>query len=257
MQTSSAYPRYSYPPSVLLALIRDGLLQRPRNFRKDALRCIANLRPPLRIIGDHYIPQRGGYVITLNHYYRPGFAAQWSALAISAAVPAYVHWIMTDELTFPGSRIAPLGRPVSHFILGRVARIYGFTPMPPMPPRARDVERRASVVRRALRYAHQASESVIAIAPEGGDQPGGRLCTPPSGSGRFGLLLAAAGMRFLPVGVYECDGALSLNFGEPYELNIPRVDSTLERDRLAAFAVMAHIAPLLPAELRGEFSGAH
>ena len=76
---------------------------------------------------------------------------------------------------------------------------------------------------------------------------------PPAGSGRFCLLLAAAGLHFLPVGVYEADGALTLNFGEPYELSIARLGSADERDRLAAREVMGRIAPLIPAELRGEF----
>ncbi len=76
---------------------------------------------------------------------------------------------------------------------------------------------------------------------------------PPAGSGRFCLLLAAVGLHFLPVGVYEADGALTLSFGELYDLSIPRAGSADERDRLAARVVMSHIAPLLPAALRGEF----
>ncbi len=246
-------PYYSYPPFTILALLRDGLLKRRRRFREDALACIARLRPPLRLIGEQHIPERGFYLVTLNHYYRPGYQQQWSSLAISATVPRDVHWIMTGELTFPGSWIAPLGKPVSHFVLRRVAEVYDFTSMPPMPPRPRDVEARAAAVRDALQYARRSAEPIIALAPEGGDQPGGILTMPPAGSGRFCLLLAAVGLHFLPVGVYEADGALTLSFGELYDLSIPRAGSADERDRLAARVVMSHIAPLLPAALRGEF----
>ncbi len=174
-----------------------------------------------RVLGTQNIPRQGCYVITPNHYYRPGFGSQWSSLAISATVPADVRWVMTGELTFPGSWIAPLGRPVSRFALGRIAKVYDFITMPPMPPRPRDVERRAAAVRGVLRHVTYSPDAVIAMAPEGGDQPGGCLCMPPSGAGQFCLLLAAAGLHFLPVGVYEAEGALTLNFGEPYVLTSP------------------------------------
>ncbi len=248
-------PRYSYPPLVILALVRDGLLGRHRSFQNDARACVRRLRPPLRVVGEEHIPQGGCYAVTLNHYYRPGFQQQWSSFAISATLAHDVHWIMTGELTFPGSWIAPLGRPISRFVLRRAALTYDFTTMPPMPPRPGDVEARAAAVRAALRYVTHTRDVVIALAPEGGDQPGGRLTMPPAGSGRFCLLLAAAGLRFLPVGVYEADGALTLKFGEMYELSIPRTGSPDEQDRMAAHAVMSRIAPLLPAGLRGEFGG--
>ncbi len=248
------YPKYSYDPQFILGLIRDGLLGRRRPFQRDARACISRLRPPLRVLGEKHIPERGCYAITPNHYYRLGFGSQWSSLAISAAVPVDICWIMTIELTVPGSWIAPLGMPVSRFVLKRVARTYDFVGMPPMPPRPRDTTARAAAVREALRYAASKPDAVIALAPEGGDQPGGRLSMPPSGAGRFCLLLAAAGLSFLPVGVYEADGALTLNFGDPYQLVIAPTTSADERDRLAAFAVMSHIAPLLPAPLRGVFA---
>ena len=253
MTDTAMHPRYSYPTLTILALVSDGLLLRHRRFKTDAQACIARLRPPLRMLGEQHIPQDGCYVATLNHYYRPGFQQQWSSLAISATLPRDAHWIMTGELTFPGSWIAPLGRPVSRFVLRRGAQVYGFTSMPPMPPRPRDVEARAAAVRSALHFAAHAPDAIMALAPEGGDQPGGILTMPPAGSGRFCLLLAAAGLRFLPVGVYEEDGVFTLHFGEMYDLSIPRTASADERDRLAAQAVMSHIAPLLPAALRGEF----
>ncbi len=246
-------PRYRVPARVVLGLVRDGLLGRRRRFQSDARRCIAQLRPGLRVFGLESLPPHGCYAITLNHYYRPGFGAQWSALAISASLAPEVRWIMTQELTFPGQWIAPLGMPVSRFLLGRAARTYDFIPMPPMPPRPRDVETRAAAVREALRYVRQTPHAILAVAPEGGDQPAGRLSMPPPGAGRFCLLIAAAGIMFQPVGVYESEGALTLNFGLPYKLELALPKSPDERDRLAAREVMRHIAPLLPPELRGEF----
>ena len=241
---------------MVAGLVCDALLGRPRSFDRDARDCMAGLRPSLQVLGAASIPAGGRYVVTPNHYYRPGFASQWSSFAISSCISAGVYWVMTAELTFPGHWIAPLGMPLSRFALGRVARSYGFTAMPPMPPRPRDIARRAAAVRSVLRYASSAIEPVIGLAPEGGDQPGGRLSMPASGAGRFCLLLAAAGLKFLPVGVFEEDGRLTLHFGELYRLRVEDECSPHEKDRLAALAVMSHIAALLPPQLRGEFSGA-
>jgi hypothetical protein len=258
MGADRTYPRYSYPIHMLAGLVLDALLDRHRKFADDARACLARLSPPLRVLGARNIPTGGSYVITPNHYYRRGFASQWSALAVSALIPADVHWVMTGELTFPARPwFALLGKPLSRLALGRVAQVYGFTAMPPMPPRPRDVAARAGAVRRVLRYAATAADPIIALAPEGGDQPYGRLSMPPSGAGRFCLLLAEAGLRFLPVGIYERNGQLNLHFGELYTLHAEERCSADEKDRLAAFAVMSHIAGLLPSELRGDFVNAH
>ena len=251
------YPRYSYPVQMLAGLVRDALLGRHRDFGEDARSCAARLSPPLHILGERNIPAGGCYVVTVNHYYRPGFASQWGPLSINSIIPG-AHWIMASELTFPAHRwFTPLGMPLTRFALGRAARAYGFTSMPPMPPRARDVAARAGAVRSVLRYASATCDAIIALAPEGGDQPGGRLTAPPAGVGRFCLLLAEAGLQFLPVGIYEREGRLTLHFGEVYELRAKGTCPPAEKDRLAAHTVMSQIAGLLPPELRGGFAGEH
>ncbi|MCL4530607.1 MAG: 1-acyl-sn-glycerol-3-phosphate acyltransferase [Chloroflexi bacterium] len=247
------YPKYSYPRDVIAGLVRDAILSRHRVFRDDARASVSRLDPPLRIFGEENIPQDGPCVITVNHYFRPGFAAQWLAIAISSVVSKDIHWIITGELTFPGNWYAPIGMPISRFILNRGARVYGFTTMPPMPPRPRDVEARAKSVRAVLDYVMRAENPIIGLAPEGGDQPGGVLTMPASGVGRFALLLAAQRLKFAPVGIYEEAGRLCLNFGETYSLSIPNHLSANEKDKQAARIMMEHIAGLLPSNLRGEF----
>lgn len=247
------YPKYSYPRDVIAGLIRDAILSRRRVFREDAQASVSRLDPPLRVFCEENIPQNSPCVITVNHYFRPGFAAQWMALAISAVVPKNIHWIMTGELTFPGNWYAPLGMPISRFVLERGARVYGFTTMPPMPPRPRDVEARAASVRTVLDYVMHTENPIIGLAPEGGDQTGGLLTMPAPGVGRFALLLAAQRLRFVPVGIYESDGELCLNFGEAYNLTIPHHSLPDEKDKQAAQIIMKNIARLLPLHLRGEF----
>jgi hypothetical protein len=248
------YPIYSYPSNTITGLVCDVIFLRQRVFRDDALACVSRLIPPLQVIHRENIPASGGYVITVNHYYRASFAAQWMAIAVSSIVPMDIHWIITGELTFPDKWYAPLGMPVSRFILKRGARVYGFTAMPPMPPRPRDVEARAASIRAVLDYAKQTKEPIIGLAPEGGDQVGGQLTMPIPGAGRFGLLLASRGLKFAPVGVYESDGELCLHFGEVYDLSISRNLSSDEKDNQAAQIMMEHIAALLPSNLRGEFT---
>jgi hypothetical protein len=247
------YPQYSFPPRTVTGLLRDLSLARRRSFREDALACIGRLKPSLHVFGEENSPQTGPCVVTFNHYYRPDFNAIWMAVAVAATIPVEMHFIMTGELTYPGKWYAPLGMFLSKIILHRAARIYGFTSMPPMPPRLKDVEARAAAVRNALDVARRRKNVILGLAPEGGDQPAGRLMMPAPGAGRFALLLSAAGLTFIPVGVFEADGALCLRFGSAYQLTVPRGLSSDEKDSAAAKIMMGNIACLLPSNLRGEF----
>ena len=248
------YPRYSYPPKTIAGLVRDAILLRSRSFRHDAIACTQRLNPPLRILGKENIPQCGPCVVTVNHYCRAGFTAQWTALAIAAAVPADMHWTMTGEWTFPDKWYSPIGKVLSRFILHRLAKVYGFTSMPPMPPRPKDVALRANSVRAVLDVARHTKCPIIGLAPEGGDSIDGKLARPASGLGRFGLMLSNAGLKFSPVGVYEEDGVLTVRFGELYELKGERGLPPGEKDGQAAQIIMENIAQSLPFHMRGEFA---
>lgn len=247
------YPSYSYPARLALGLIANVLFDGRRSFRRDGQACTHQMNPPLRVIGTDNIPQNGPCLVTFNHYYRPGFSAWWMALAIASLVPVEMHWVMTGELTFPGKWYAPLGMAGSHWLLKRFANIYGFTTMPPMPPRPKDLQARARSVRRALVFAKTHPRAILGLAPEGGDQPGGLVNWPPAGAGRFVLLLAEQDFPILPVGCFEEAGEFCLRFGSSYQLQVPHSLSPAERDCQAARTVMSAIAAQLPPRLRGEF----
>ena len=248
-------PSYSYPPGVFTALSRDILLLRRRDFHQDAQACTAGLHPSLQVSNPENIPQQGPCVITVNHYHRPGFGAEWLALSISALVSVHVHWIMTAEFMYEGKWFQPLGSSVSRILLKRIARVYSFTCMPPMPPRPQDVQARAASVRAVLEVVKNTRETVLGFAPEGHDASDkGVLTHPPAGVGRFGLLLAKAGLTFVPVGAYEADGVFHLRFGEGYVLSVPPGLHAEEKDRQASQCIMEHIASLLPPPLRGVFA---
>ena len=248
------FPQYSYPPRLIPGFASNLLFGGQRSFRCDGQECMAQLKPPLRLLGTENIPQGGPCLITFNHYYRPGFDAWWMALALAATVPVELHFVMTGELTFPGRWYALLGQAGSRWLLKRFSKIYGFTSMPPMPPREKDVIMRAKSVREFLSFSRQHPQAILGLALEGGDNPPtGALVRPASGAGRFVLLLAEQGLPVLPVGIYEENGELCLCFGTVFRLQIPPGLDPDAKDRAAAQTVMSAIAVQLPPRLRGDF----
>ena len=247
MNQGSIPPYYPFPWRIGFALLKDALLGRSRTFRADALGSLRVLEFPPKILQSQYIPETGPALVVTNHYSRPGFAAWWIALAISAAMPVEVHWLMTSAWTHLG----PLA-PASRWLFPRLARVYGFTPTPPMPPDPAEVADRAQAVRQVLRVARNPG-AVIGLAPEGRDQPAGVLGAPPAGSGRFIRQLAKNCHPILPVGVYEDQDGLCLRFGPPFELARLASPIPLEVDGDTSRQVMVAIARQLPERLRGVY----
>lgn len=239
------YP--NLPLGTLLHLAFDMFWLKRRSFHADSLIMARSL--PLSVLGREYIPQKGPALLVMNHYHRPGFQAFWFGLAISAMTPVEIHWTITGAWTEDGTPVSWLRARISPQILGRIANVYGFTSMPPMPPRQQEVEARAYAVRRLLRAARQTPAPVIGLAPEGQDNPAGGLMRPHPGVGRLLAILNQMGYTLIPVGVYEADQALVLNFGKPFHLSLPKELTADQRDELAADQVMEAIAACLPAEI--------
>jgi hypothetical protein len=262
----SKTPRYSLSISLLLQITLSALFDRPRSFQRDATRLIGRLQPPLKVYGKEHIPEEGNFILTVNHYTRPGFGAWWIALAASAVLEQEVHWMMTNAWTFPGKWYARLLRPLSQRIFARLAKIYSFTTTPPMPPDPAEAQARAEAVRHVLQAARQSPRPVLGLSPEGRDFPGGALGQPPYGVGRFIYQLFRTGYVILPAGVHEENGALCIRFGKPYKLGHPHSHATGEIDPktfrlitqrqidlLLNRTIMRRIAVLLPKRLRGAF----
>ncbi len=249
----SPTPQYAYPMRLALPVAGDLLLEKPRSFRQDALRFVQKIQPPMDIRGAGNIPTHAPFLLTINHYSRPGFNAAWIAIAASAAVPVEIHWLITSAWTFPGRRLACPLRRMSEWALHRLSAVYGFTPLPPMPPDPDEVQARAIAVKRALNYARLTPNPAIGLAPEGRDNPGGTLCSPPTGLGRFAARLLSRCQQVAPVGFYEEGGCACLQFGKPFTLELPAGLDREQLDRKASQAIMAAIARELPPHLRGEF----
>jgi len=246
---------YRTPGLLLIRFGVDALIARRRSFKRDSQACINSHHPPLQVLGTQHIPHRGPCLILINHYYRRGFPIWWLVMGVSSVLPADARWVMTSEWTAPGKWYEPIKGMFSRFMLSRVARVYDFWSMPPMPPRAGDVEARARAVRRVLTSLDRMEKPVLCLAPEGSDMPDGKLGMPPPGVGRFLMLLGARGLPIQPVGGWETEeGALCIRFGESFELRVPRGLTPEEKDRRGAEEVMRRLAGTLPLHLRGEFA---
>jgi hypothetical protein len=245
----------AYPPDYRMAirLAVPTFLCLKRSFRGDALIWLRELKPAPVVTGKSNIPQKGPFLLVINHYWRVKYRIWWSVLAASAIIPAEIRWVMTEAWTFPNR---PLGRyleGISRLIFRRIARMYDFFLMPPMPPRPWEIEARARAVLCLLDFVKKNPNAAIGLAPEGGDSQSGALEMPAPGVGRFLLHLAHLGLPICPLGVFEAEGALHLNFGKPINLNYSSKTKPESRDQLGSQIVMRAIAELLPTHLRGVF----
>ena len=216
---------------------------RRRDLAADARALTARLRPPLGVRGTPPDLQRGGWLLLLNHYHRPGFRAWWLALALSAVVPRPVHWLVTSEWRSPDGPRRWFLSPLSRWTLARLRRMYGFTLMPPMPPQPQDFPARTASALELLRRVRSQPQMLVGLAPEGADNPAG---------GRLVGALVALGLQPLPIGVYEQEGRLWLHFGQPLP---PAALAPTNRaaDRLISTTVMRAIAACLPPHLQGPY----
>ena len=74
------------------------------------------------------------------------------------------------------------------------------------------------------------------------------------GTGLFLHSLSKRGIPILPAGIYEEGGVLTVRFGPPFFLDVPRQGDKEERDRPARDQVMAHIGRLLPRRMWGPYT---
>jgi hypothetical protein len=161
---------------------------------------------------------------------------------------------MTNAWTDDGTPGAKLRALLSPHVLPRLALVYGFTSMPPMPPRPHEAEARAAAVRHLLSVSRRTPPPVLALSPEGQDNPAGGLMRPHPGVGRLLALLDGLGYPFIPVGVAEDEHSLVISFGRSFHLALPSGLAAAQRDRQAADQVKQAIAALLPTALHGEYN---
>ncbi|MDD5370728.1 MAG: hypothetical protein PHQ40_16725, partial [Anaerolineaceae bacterium] len=237
---TSPYPVYHVHLIPTIRLILAALTCLPRSFQQDSRHFLQGCSQ-IKVIG---VPPdlncyEHGLLVTFNHYFRPGFDGWWLGFALASILPADFKLVITSAHTFSGHSLRTwLQTPFSRFYLRKVAQVYGFLSMPPMPPRPWESQDRFLAVRHLLNYARNTSRPLIGFAPEGGDTPDGCLSQPFPGVGRLMGLLARIGLSFQPVGIYESQGSLCLNFGQPYRLEPELMLTTHDSDESTSTRVM-------------------
>jgi len=235
----------------MVALALAVIFGERRSFHKHSVSLIRGLKPPLKVLGEQYIPHCGPGVILANHYSSPTFWIPWLVAAVTAAVDQEIYWTMTGSFKYSGQIMRDRKQKLSQWLLGKVARVYGFNTMPPMPPAPHEVTVRAQSVLRIIAHAREHPEQLIGLVPEGSDQAGGVMSLPPEGAGRLGIALASPGLLFSPVGVYEETGELCVCFGQPFRLDVPTANDRAAVDYAAREKIAHEIARCLPDRLRG------
>lgn len=248
---NNGFQKYPSPAPTVLRIVTAAGLGRTRSFHLDALKMVAPVE--LQVSGEEWIPTTGGYLLTLNHYSRPGFGIWWAIAAISAAIKPEIYWIMASNWTYPGQKREKVLVPLTRFAFKQVTKIYNFGTMPPMPPDPNQVEERALAVRKVITYVRKAHLPIVGMAPEGMDFPTGYLGKPPSGSGRFIYQIVRQGLTIVPIGIFEEGKHLRVNFGPHYKPDPPDELRGDELDRTISQIVMSHIAALIPEAMRGIF----
>jgi len=256
------YPRYSYPPRLVLAIATSVLLGRKRSLITDAKQFIAAIVPHPQAKNAHLIPRKEPFIVVTNHYHRPGYSVWWGILLITAIIAQVqnsdreIVWLMSNRWTYQHPLPSLLLTPLTYLLFTRIAHTYGLVSTPPMPPQPRYTEEAARAVRRILSLFNpqkNKSQPIIGIAPEGRDSPDGSLLEPSPGTGRFLIHLARCGLRLLPVGVAEIEGVLTASFGPPFVLKTRPNLSKIDQDRYVSTQVMTAIGMQLPEALWGAF----
>jgi hypothetical protein len=246
--------KYVLPARFIIKVVTAMLLGDRRSFKKDSVIALSGEHPPLKIIEPDNIPQTGSCLILMNHYSRPGYIPIWSGFSISSLLPMESHWLMTTAWTSPNKFWDPIKRRLTRILFTSICRVYGFIPMPPMPPDPREITDRAMAVRSLMALARLNLPIAIGLAPEGQDFPGAVLGSPPPGTGRLLEQLFKTNHQVFPVGVYEENDQQVIHFGRPILLKLKDYSSNEEKDVDISKQVMRAIACLLPGNLRGEFN---
>jgi 1-acyl-sn-glycerol-3-phosphate acyltransferase len=244
---------YRIDPSFILPFLISAISGRNRSFQIDAVQLSSGMGVPLRINGGEFIPRCGPGLVVFNHYSRKGLSILFPVAGLAAIVPVEMHWIMTGAWTFPGNLLRRPLCAISKCVFKRIARIYAFTLTPPMPPEPADAPARTEAVRGVFQHIKANPTTLVALAPEGRDFPGGALGELPPGAGKFMLELNRRLGCIHPIGVYGEDDSLRINFGPPFDLGSIINSYSGNLDEKAGRIVMERIAALLPDRLAGPY----
>lgn len=254
-------PRYTYTWRLLIPLAR-VLLGVRSSLSRDGALLLVGASPPPRVLHPENIPPTAPFVLAVNHYDRPGLGAWWGAAALAATIaarrvgaPREIHFAMAREWWYPRGWRRWIKQPLTRWFFGQISQAYGTILLPPALELAEFRGAGTQAIRRALAMTRGEPPVLIGIAPEGRTGAGLALGAPPRGTGLFLLLLTREQLPILPAGIFEddADQILTVNFGAPFVLRVPRDLPRAARDAHAARGVMTAIGALLPERMWGAY----
>ena len=253
-------PCYHYSPHLLIPFLR-VLLSVRSSLSDDAALLLPSARPVPRVLAPENIPAAAPFVLTINHYDRPGLGAWWSAAILATTIaarrthePREIHLAMAREWWYPRGFRKFVKQPLTRWFFGQIGKAYGTILPPPVLESGEFRGAGTFAIRRALALTRSENPELVGIAPEGHTGVGFALRQPPPGAGKFLLLLTHEKIPILPAGISENDNhALTVKFGAPFPLCVPRDLPRDERDAVAARQVMLAIGRLLPERMWGEY----
>jgi hypothetical protein len=247
-------PRYEFPllPAIRYSLNLLFLLR--TSFVRDAQIIADHNDYPRRFDGAENMLPVGRFLLTANHYARPGLQPYHWAMIATAELAKFrqgdphIYWVFTSE--WRGRHFGPIPIPALLFrwLFSRVARVYNLVTLPVTPDA---VMRRAATMRKLF---HLAKRGPIALTPEGAGS--GVLQKPPPGSGLLLHALNRSGLPVIPLAVWEENDELIFKLGKPFDLDLPSGTPRQEQDALAQDQVMNAIRNLLPQAYHGEYGTA-
>ncbi len=170
------------------------------------------------------------------------------------AEPHDVHMAMVREWWYPGGLGRLVKQPFTRWAFERIAKTYGTVRLPPVLGDDSFRGEGAAPIRHALSLTRGEHPQLVGLAPEGHTGKGLALCAPPSGAGLFMLLLTHDKIPCLPAGIFEDEyNTLTVAFGAPFHLLVPRALERKARDHAAAERVMVEIGRLLPERMWGVY----
>lgn len=254
---NSPQPHYRHSIRLLVPFVC-GLAGIPSSLRYACTVMMQDAHPTPRELNTHNIPPTSPCIVILNHYDRPGLGAWWGASLIVAAFAKHrvtrqeLRGVMTREWWYPNGWERKIKQPLTRWAFGQIAKAYGILTLPPLVDEYKGTG--GIDVRRVLALTRGTEPHSIIIAPEGFTGVNGSLGQPPKGAGLFLSMLSHETIPFLPAANYEDDNhVLTVNFGKPFLLNVPRTFSRQERDYETSRQLMVQIGTLLPEKMWGVY----
>jgi len=237
------------PAPVWIHVVRAAILGRCRLPQADGEQVLQELHPSPTIGGLEHLPESGPCLVVANHFNGPGVwvglpAALLSAVIGRARPDATVRGV--GVAAYHDARlwgIVPIPEWLTEAIFCRFYAVYGIIRMPNMPAGA---QRRSTAARAVLKALSRGD--VVLLFPEGGNVSQFIMRRIQIGVGNLVALAGRAGVPIVPGAVtVDADGRFCVCLG-------PAITTGGRSGRELEDAIGAHIAEMLPPELRGPYA---